>query len=204
MQPLSAGRWACRHPSYISLLGSYCHTVKPLQRSVLATALWPLRSFLVHFFFKEWRCSPKSIHFKMNNQLRCEQVTKLNQSKHTVAPLCVSPLSHHALHSRTLSQVSRSTMAAVMTMEPAALSFSTGSPNGSGIQWQNQAHGGYESSPECQVNFTGHWRVSGSPSKPGNMQRWPHRDDERLPLSLILQAIDLFNDKTPSLNFVTS
>ncbi len=36
-------------------------------------------------------------------------------------------------------------------------------------QWhpvQDQAAAGYDSSPECQVNFTGHPRVSRSPSKP--------------------------------------
>lgn len=116
----------------------------------------------------------------------------------------MTPPTKPSPHSHTLGQVSRSTMAAVMTMEPAALSVSAGSPNGSGIQWQDEAAGGYESSPECQVNFTGHWRVSGSPSKPWNTQCWPHRDDERLALSLILQAVDLFNlfnNKTPFLNF---
>lgn len=102
--------------------------------------------------------------------------SQLTQSKETsLHGLNPHSLDRHAPHSHKPSQVSCLTQprtAAVMTMQPAAVSFSTGSLNGSGIQRWDQAAVSYDSSPECQVN---------TEESPGvrlsllNTQRWPHR-----------------------------
>lgn len=117
--------------------------------------------------------------------------SRLTQSKQTsLHGLNPQPLDRHAPHSHMPSQVSCLTQprtAAVMTMEPATVSFSTGSLNDSGIQWWDQAAVGYDSSPECQVNFTRHRRVYRSPSKPSKYKALtPQRRWESHLISLLI------------------